>query len=46
MKAVNYKAKKIFLAKKIIINKVIPSKRKVCWNLFGFIFVRDRRSLI
>lgn len=35
MKVIDYKGNKI------IINKVIPFKRVFCWNLFGFIFVRD-----
>ena len=35
MKVIDYKGNKI------VINKVIPFKRVFCWNLFGFIFVRD-----
>ena len=35
MKVIDYKGNKI------IINKVIPFKQVFCWNLFGFIFIRD-----
>lgn len=35
MKVIDYKGHKI------IINKIIPFRTKICWNLFGFIFIRD-----
>ena len=38
MKVINYKGNKI------IINKIIPFGRTICWNLFGFIFLRDENE--
>ena len=38
MKAIDYKGHKI------IVNKIIPFRPAICWNLFGFIFLRDENE--
>ena len=38
MKAIDYKGHKI------IVNKIIPVRPAICWNLFGFIFLRDENE--
>ena len=38
MKVIDYKGYKI------IINKIIPFRPTICWNLFGFIFIRDENE--
>ena len=38
MKVIDYKGHKI------IVNKIIPFRPAICWNLFGFIFLRDENE--
>ena len=38
MKVIDYKGHKI------IVNKIIPFRPAICWNLFGLIFLRDENE--